>query len=137
MLVPVSQNVLWQSHTFDGTIDLKPIPCECHWEGEEGEGRQCLTAPRPQVADDFSQYQLARLVKRSRVSERLECVRRVLRSGEAAVAVGDMSKVHHVETNRVVSSDHTRYILVRGSGLESSLTNSGKPIVMVTGTPMD
>ena len=89
------------------------------------------------MADDFSQYQLARLVKRSRVSERLECVRRALRSGEAAVAVGDMSKVHHVETNRVVSSDHTRYILVRGSGLESSLTNSGKPIVMVTGTPMD
>ncbi|KAL5506745.1 hypothetical protein EMCRGX_G008482 [Ephydatia muelleri] len=91
----------------------------------------------PQVADDFSQYQLARLVKRSRVSERLECVRRVLRSGEAAVAVGDMSKVHHVETNRVVSSDHTRYILVRGSGLESSLTNSDSASDGCRGEPLE
>ena len=104
------------------------------WSGEGlGGAGKFIIFSLTQVADDFSRYQLAGLVKRSRVSEKLECVRRVLKSGEAAVAVGDVTKVRHVETNRVVSSDHTHYILVKGSDLESSLADNGNSVVMVTG----
>ena len=71
-------------------------------------------------------------MKRNRISQKLEQVRHVLKSSEAAVTVGNTTNVHHVETNRVVSSDHTHYILVRGSGLESSVKDRGKPVVMVT-----
>ena len=71
-------------------------------------------------------------MKRNRISQKLEKVRNVLKSGEVTVAMGDATKVHHVETNKVVSSDHTHYILVRGSDLESPMTDRGKLAVMVT-----
>ena len=74
-----------------------------------------------QVADDFSNYQLSKLMKRSRISKKLADVRQVLKSNETAViGLGEESKVTEVESSRIVSSDSAHYILVKGRELESS-----------------
>jgi len=77
--------------------------------------------PFLQVADDFSNYQLSKLMKRSRISQKLADVRHVLKSNETAViGLGEESKVHEVEARRIMSSDSAHYILVKGRELESS-----------------
>ena len=78
-----------------------------------------------QVPDDFSNYQLSRLVHRSRTSKKLEDVRSALRSEEAAVvSLGEESQLQEVESNRIVSSDSAHYILVKGTDLESMSSSS-------------
>ena len=74
-----------------------------------------------QVASDFSNYQLSKLMQRSRTSQKLADVRKVLRSSETAViGLSEESKVHEVEASRIMSSDSAHYILVKGRELESS-----------------
>ena len=60
-------------------------------------------------------------MQRSRTSQKLADVRKVLRSSETAViGLSEESKVHEVEASRIMSSDSTHYILVKGRELESS-----------------
>ena len=74
-----------------------------------------------QVASDFSNYQLSKLMQRSCTSQKLADVRKVLRSSETAViGLSEESKVHEVEASRIMSSDSAHYILVKGRELESS-----------------
>ena len=74
-----------------------------------------------QVASDFSNYQLSKLMQHSRTSQKLADVRKVLRSSETAViGLSEESKVHEVEASRIMSSDSAHYILVKGRELESS-----------------
>ena len=74
-----------------------------------------------QVASDFSNYQLSKLMQRSRTSQKLADVGKVLRSIETAViGLSEESKVHEVEASRIMSSDSAHYILVKGRELESS-----------------
>lgn len=81
----------------------------------------CVPFHSLQVADDFSNYQLSKLMKRSRISQKLADVRQVLKSNETAViGLGEESKVHEVEARRIMSSDSAHYILVKGRELESS-----------------
>ncbi len=73
-----------------------------------------------QVADDFSNYQLSRLLNRSRTSKKLESVRTALKSSEAAIVnLGEEGQVHEVESQRIASSDSAHYILVRGADIDS------------------
>jgi len=74
-----------------------------------------------QMASDFSNYQLSKLMQRSRTSQKLADVRKVLKSSETAViGLSEESKVHEVEASRIMSSDTAHYILVKGRELESS-----------------
>ena len=74
-----------------------------------------------QVADDFSNYQLSKLMRRSKLNQKLEDVRKVLKSSETAVVgLSQGSQVCDVETSRIMSSDSAHYILVRGVDMESS-----------------
>ena len=60
-------------------------------------------------------------MQRSRTSQKLADVRKVLRSSETAViGLSEESKVHDVEASRIMSSDSAHYILVKGRELESS-----------------
>ena len=60
-------------------------------------------------------------MQRSRTSQKLADVRKVLRSSETAViGLSEESKVHEVEASRIMSSDSAHYILVKGRELESS-----------------
>ena len=60
-------------------------------------------------------------MKRSRISQKLEGVRKVLKSNDTAVVgLGEESKVHEVETSRIVSSEASHYILVKGADIVDS-----------------
>ena len=60
-------------------------------------------------------------MQRSRTSQKLADVRKVLKSSETAViGLNEDSKVHEVEASRIMSSDTAHYILVKGRELESS-----------------
>ena len=60
-------------------------------------------------------------MKRSRISQKLEGVRKVLKSNDTAVVgLGEESKVHEVETSRIVSSEASHYILVKGADIVES-----------------
>lgn len=73
-----------------------------------------------QVAHDFSNYQLSRLMKRSRISQKLAGVRNVLKSNDTTiVGLGEESKIHDVETSRIMSHEAAHYILVKGVDIES------------------
>lgn len=77
------------------------------------------------VAQDFSNYQLSRLLLRSKTSKKLEGVRKVLKSSDTAlVGLGDDSRVHEVESQRIVSSESAHYILVKGTDIESQSSAS-------------
>ena len=59
-------------------------------------------------------------MKRSRISQKLDGVRKVLKSNDTAVVgLGEESKVHEVETSRIMSSEAAHYILVKGMDIES------------------
>lgn len=59
-------------------------------------------------------------MKRSRISQKLADVRKVLKSNDAAVLdLSSESKVHEVETSRIMSSEAAHYILVKGVDVES------------------
>ena len=80
-------------------------------------------ASLPSVAGDFSSYQLSRLMQRSKLNRRLEDVRKSLRAGETAQEIigGQSGSTScEVEASRIMSSDSTHYILVKGVDLESS-----------------
>ena len=79
----------------------------------------------PQVAEDFSSYQLSKLLQRSRTSKKLDNVRKVLKSNDTAlVGLGEEAQVHEVESSRIVSSDSAHYILVRGMDVDSQSSAS-------------
>ena len=59
-------------------------------------------------------------MKRSRISQKLADVRKVLKSNDAAVLdLSSESNVHEVETSRIMSSEAAHYILVKGVDVES------------------
>ena len=75
----------------------------------------------PQVANDFSNYQLSKLMKRSKLSQRLEDIRKTLKSSDTiGIGLGGQSQSCEVEASRIMSSDSAHYILVRGVDLEAS-----------------
>ena len=58
-------------------------------------------------------------MKRSRISQKLDGVRKVLKSNDTAViGLGEESKVHEVETSRIMSSESAHYILVKGADID-------------------
>lgn len=59
-------------------------------------------------------------MKRSNISKKLSDVRKVLKTNDTAViGLGEESKVHEVESSRIMSSESAHYILVRGMDMES------------------
>ena len=58
-------------------------------------------------------------MKRSRISQKLDGVRKVLKSNDTAIiGLGEESKVHEVETSRIMSSESAHYILVKGADID-------------------
>lgn len=82
--------------------------------------RRTMFNKPPERSGDFSQYQLAGLLQRNRLNQRLEGVEKEMsqRSAGSAPQLGqhhDDLQNHSVESNRLVSEDHSHYILIKGS----------------------
>lgn len=71
-----------------------------------------------QGSGDFSQYQLAGLLQRNHLNQRLEGVEKEMSQRSAGSASQlyneDGEKSHNVESQRLVSEDHSHYILIKG-----------------------
>ncbi|XP_029702243.1 DNA repair protein complementing XP-G cells isoform X2 [Takifugu rubripes] len=82
--------------------------------------RRTMYQKPPQNSGDFSQYQLTGLLQRNLLNQRLGKVEKEMceRSAGSAPQVYEQDseqKSHSIESNRLVSEDHSHYILIKGS----------------------
>ncbi|XP_074522009.1 DNA excision repair protein ERCC-5 homolog [Halichoeres trimaculatus] len=81
--------------------------------------RRTMYHKPPESSGDFSQYQLAGLLQRNHLNQRLEGVEKEMSQRSAGSASQlyneDGDKSHNVESQRLVSEDHSHYILIKGS----------------------
>ncbi|XP_028332061.1 DNA repair protein complementing XP-G cells homolog [Gouania willdenowi] len=82
--------------------------------------RRTMFHKPPEQSGDFSQYQLAGLLQRNRLNQRLEGVEKEMSqrsSGSAPQLYSEDEKnpCHNVEARRLVSEDNSHYILIKGS----------------------
>ncbi|KAM9409863.1 DNA excision repair protein ERCC-5 homolog isoform 2-T3 [Pholidichthys leucotaenia] len=91
-------------------------------------GYQCYRKDM-QCSGDFSQYQLAGLLQRNKLNQRLEGVEKEMSQQSAGCAPelcrqdGDQQS-HSVESQRLVSEDHSHYILIKGSKQSEAVPES-------------
>uniref|UniRef100_A0A674N2S5 Excision repair cross-complementation group 5 n=1 Tax=Takifugu rubripes TaxID=31033 RepID=A0A674N2S5_TAKRU len=81
--------------------------------------RRTMYQKPPQNSGDFSQYQLTGLLQRNLLNQRLGKVEKEMceRSAGSAPQVYEQDseqKSHSIESNRLVSEDHSHYILIKG-----------------------
>ncbi|XP_066518116.1 DNA excision repair protein ERCC-5 [Hoplias malabaricus] len=78
--------------------------------------RRTMYHKPPERSGDFSQYQLAGLLQRNKLNQRLEGVEKEMsqRSSGAGEELYSQSGEHNVETRRLVSEDSSHYILIKG-----------------------
>ncbi|XP_076011437.1 DNA excision repair protein ERCC-5 [Genypterus blacodes] len=82
--------------------------------------RRTMYHKPPEQSGDFSQYQLAGLLQRNKLNQRLEGVEREMSQRSAGCAPdlhqqdGDQQS-HSVESRRLMSEDYSHYILIKGS----------------------
>ena len=68
-------------------------------------------------SEDFSDYQLKKLIKQSQLSGKIESLRKEMNqkvSGDISYALGDDYYGEVVEARRVASEDAAHYILIKG-----------------------
>ncbi|XP_053532353.1 DNA excision repair protein ERCC-5 [Ictalurus punctatus] len=88
--------------------------------------RRTLFHKPPEKSGDFSQYQLAGLLQRNNLNQRLEGVEKEMsqrRCGAVEEEYGQ-SDEHDVESRRLLSEDSSHYILVKGSRKSSEASES-------------
>ncbi|XP_069030634.1 DNA excision repair protein ERCC-5 homolog [Embiotoca jacksoni] len=82
--------------------------------------RRTMFHKPPEHSGDFSQYQLAGLLQRNRLNQRLQGVEKEMSQQSAGNAPplcqqdGDQQS-HSIESHRLVSEDNSHYILIKGS----------------------
>ncbi|KAK2853897.1 hypothetical protein Q5P01_006558 [Channa striata] len=91
--------------------------------------RRTMYHKPPEHSGDFSQYQLAGLLQRNHLNQRLEGVEKEMSEQSAGSAPqifqqdGDQQS-HSVESRRLLSEDHSHYILVKGSTKSATVPES-------------
>lgn len=77
-----------------------------------------------QRSGDFSQYQLTGLLQRNRLNQRLEGVEKEMNhrsAGSAPDVCQQDGAQQSVEAQRLVSEDHSHYILIKGEAVSGLL----------------
>ncbi|XP_042287155.1 DNA excision repair protein ERCC-5 [Thunnus maccoyii] len=91
--------------------------------------RRTMYHKPPECSGDFSQYQLAGLLQRNQLNQRLESVEKEMSQRSAGSAPqlyqqdGDQQS-HDIESHRLVSEDHSHYILIKGSRKSENVPES-------------
>ncbi|KAM9366796.1 DNA excision repair protein ERCC-5 homolog [Symphorus nematophorus] len=91
--------------------------------------RRTMYHKPPEGSGDFSQYQLAGLLQRNKLNQRLEGVEKEMsqRSVGSAPQLYEQDgehQNHSVEANRLASEDHSHYILIKGSKKSETASES-------------
>lgn len=101
--------------------------------------RRTLYHKPPERSSDFSQYQLAGLLQRNNLNQRLENVQQEMShrsSGGVEQQYGD-GKQQNVEVRRVVSEDSSHYILIKGSQKAASAVDNRSTPALWSGSPWE
>uniref|UniRef100_UPI0037E904E5 DNA excision repair protein ERCC-5 homolog n=1 Tax=Semicossyphus pulcher TaxID=241346 RepID=UPI0037E904E5 len=82
--------------------------------------RRSMYHKPPECSGDFSKYQLAGLLQRNHLNQRLEGVEKEMSqrsAGSASQLYNEDGETpsHNVESKRLVSEDHSHYVLIKGS----------------------
>ncbi|XP_070787257.1 DNA excision repair protein ERCC-5 homolog [Enoplosus armatus] len=107
------------------SVEFASLPPEMKHEilkdmKEFSKRRRTMYHKPPEHSGDFSQYQLAGLLQRNHLNQRLEGVEKEMSQRSAGSAPqlyqedGDQQS-HSVESRRLVSEDRSHYILIKGS----------------------
>ncbi|XP_077094127.1 DNA excision repair protein ERCC-5 isoform X2 [Siphateles boraxobius] len=96
--------------------------------------RRTLYHKPPERSCDFSQYQLAGLLQRNKLNQRLEGVQKEMNHTGSEEREG---KGQHVETRRLVSEDSSHYILIKGSQKKASAPESQSAPALWSSSPWD
>ncbi|XP_050394306.1 DNA excision repair protein ERCC-5 [Patella vulgata] len=83
----------------------------------------------PEDTDDFSSFQISKLMKRSKLSSQIEDVRKQMNarnSGDITASLGWDIHSDNVITSRVVSEDSSHYILIKGLGKKRQLEEANE-----------
>ncbi|KAK7090216.1 hypothetical protein V1264_010044 [Littorina saxatilis] len=103
--------------------EFKSLPAEIRHEilmemkEQRRENALARIAIMPEESKDFSDYQLKKLIKQSRLTGKIESLRKEMNqqvSGDITYALGDDYYGEVVEAQRVVSEDAAHYILIKG-----------------------
>ncbi|XP_059408282.1 DNA excision repair protein ERCC-5 homolog [Carassius carassius] len=88
--------------------------------------RRTLFHKPPERSGEFSQYQLAGLLQRNKLNQRLEGVEQEMnqRSSGGVEQPYGQNKDHDMEIRRLVSEDSSHYILIKGSQKKASTPDS-------------
>lgn len=109
--------------------------------------RRTIYQKPPEHSGDFSQYQLAGLLQRNKLNQRLEGVEKEMSersAGSAPQFYGDQQS-HSVEAQRLVSEDNSHYILIKSSSKQEKAPEnqpaaapwSGSSLLGISGRPVD
>ncbi|KAK3511003.1 hypothetical protein QTP70_029015 [Hemibagrus guttatus] len=79
--------------------------------------RRTLYHKPPERSGDFSQYQLAGLLQRNNLNQRLEGVEKEMSQRRCGAVEEEYSQgeEHNIESRRLISEDSSHYILIKGS----------------------
>nr|KAG5687775.1 hypothetical protein BaRGS_025669 [Batillaria attramentaria] len=83
----------------------------------------------PEESEDFSSFQLKKLIKQSKLSGKIESLRKEMNeraSGDITYALGDDYYGEVVEARRVVSEDASHYILIKGLTRKQQMAEAEK-----------
>ncbi|XP_046566309.1 LOW QUALITY PROTEIN: DNA excision repair protein ERCC-5 homolog [Haliotis rubra] len=96
--------------------------------------------PLPENSDDFSSYQMKKLVNQSRLTNHIESVRREMNaqtSADFSQAVGSEYLAGEFESRRVVSEDASHYILIKGLSKQRQVEQASRCEDVVTNVDAD
>ncbi|XP_068163206.1 DNA excision repair protein ERCC-5 homolog isoform X2 [Antennarius striatus] len=96
--------------------------------------RRTMFYKPPEDSGEFSQYQLVGLLQRNKLNQHLEGVEKEMsdRSASGAPLLYEQDgeqKSHSVEANRLVSEDHSHYILIKGSK-KTEIASESRPAAL-------
>ncbi|XDV14406.1 hypothetical protein PO909_014667 [Leuciscus waleckii] len=100
--------------------------------------RRTLYHKPPERSGEFSQYQLAGLLQRNKLNQRLEGVQKEMNHTMNPTGSEEREgKGQHVETRRLVSEDSAHYVLIKGSQKKASAPESRPAPALWSSSPWD
>ncbi|XP_067669415.1 DNA excision repair protein ERCC-5-like [Haliotis asinina] len=96
--------------------------------------------PLPENSDDFSSYQMKKLVNQSRLTNHIESVRKEMNaqsSADFSQAIGSEYIAGEFESRRVVSEDASHYILIKGLSKQLQVEQASRCEDVVTKVDAD
>ncbi|XP_074470758.1 DNA excision repair protein ERCC-5 isoform X2 [Sebastes fasciatus] len=140
-----------ESHGNPNSVDINSeefvsLPPEMKHEilkdmKEFAKRRRTMYHKPPEASGDFSQYQLAGLLQRNHLNQRLQGVEKEMNQRSAGSLPQQYQQdgeqqSHSVESHRLVSEDNAHYILIKGSKKSAAVPESQPAVAAWSGSSL-